>query len=284
MKAKKKRIYDSPLMDMHLLGDQDLIHSKDKETGELYGYKASKNSLGYRSDEFKKEHEGKHILFAGCSETFGFGSVIEESWPYIVYNEIKNESDVSGYYNIGVPGAGFKEIIMEVIDYCDKYDNPDTIFILFPNLERYIWYIDTFKDKEMNGYYGVCLEENFKPKITGDQDLVVKKRKGSHSNNKEEYANFVMMMRMLEVFCIKNNIDLFWSTWDVGELRANLHSNKYNLKFYLPISLNREEIYHNIKVNNIPFRKRDGHGGYAIHQFWAKQMLGAYWGRTNAKK
>lgn len=33
----------------------------------------SLNSSGQRCDEFKKTHEGKHILFAGCSITFGEG-------------------------------------------------------------------------------------------------------------------------------------------------------------------------------------------------------------------
>lgn len=46
------------------------------------------NSLGFRSDEFIKNHNGKHILFAGCSETEGTGGNLESNWPYMVYSEL----------------------------------------------------------------------------------------------------------------------------------------------------------------------------------------------------
>ena len=42
----------------------------------------------FRSDNFKKEHDGLHILFSGCSESEGVGANIEYAWTHILYKKI----------------------------------------------------------------------------------------------------------------------------------------------------------------------------------------------------
>ena len=57
------------------------------------------NTESFRCDEFKKDHDGLHILFAGCSETEGIGGNVEDAWPTMLLNKMKSKN--SGFFNIG---------------------------------------------------------------------------------------------------------------------------------------------------------------------------------------
>ena len=96
------------------------------------------NSSFFRSDEFSKKHDGLHILFAGCSITFGDGMFEEYSWPYLVHQKISQSMKTSGLYNIAFPGANHSDIILQIFKYINEYGNPDLIFINFPDIERQI--------------------------------------------------------------------------------------------------------------------------------------------------
>lgn len=106
--------------------------SKKARIDDLY----SLNSFGLRSDEFTNEHNGKHILFAGCSNTVGDSFYNDLIWPKKLYDMLSKEEKTSGYYNVGVCGASISEIISQVNNYIDKFGSPDLIFINLPNLER----------------------------------------------------------------------------------------------------------------------------------------------------
>jgi hypothetical protein len=107
-----------------------------KKTGIVYNL----NSDHFRSDEFIKKHKNKHILFAGCSNTFGEGVEYEKTWAYRLYKEISKEEELSGYFNLGASGASIFETLVNVQRYIRKYSMPDVIFLLFPEIERDIRY------------------------------------------------------------------------------------------------------------------------------------------------
>lgn len=96
---------------------------------ELY----SLNSFGFRSDEFSSEHAGKHILFAGCSTTFGDSMYLDKTWAHKVYSKIAESSRVSGYYNVGLPGASIVDITDMIREYISRYGEPDHLFVLLPD-------------------------------------------------------------------------------------------------------------------------------------------------------
>lgn len=96
------------------------------------------NSSGFRADEFSSEHDGLHILFSGCSITFGDGMFEEYMWARLTYDKIASETKVSGFYNIAFNGANHSDIILQTFKYIDRYGNPDVIFINFPDLKRQI--------------------------------------------------------------------------------------------------------------------------------------------------
>ena len=103
------------------------------------------NSYGFRSEEFIKEHKGKHILFAGCSNTFGEGIEYEKVWSHRIYEKIKETEEVSGYFNLGAYGASIFEILVNINRYIQKYSFPDTIFLLLPEIERDVRYFNNPK-------------------------------------------------------------------------------------------------------------------------------------------
>ena len=72
----------------------------------------SKHHVNYRCDLFKKDHHKKHIVFMGDSYTAGDGLEIRDTWAYKVYDKIKRNEDVSGYFNIAFSGASFIECIL----------------------------------------------------------------------------------------------------------------------------------------------------------------------------
>lgn len=104
-----------------------------QDTSFLYG---RPNSYGLRADEFIKDHSGKHILFAGCSVTFGEGLPEDYIWPRLVYNAISKTEELSGYFNISINGATHIEIMDQISQYIKDFGNPDTIFVNFPDTER----------------------------------------------------------------------------------------------------------------------------------------------------
>ncbi|MFY9331754.1 MAG: hypothetical protein WAO41_08770 [Candidatus Nanopelagicales bacterium] len=98
----------------------------------------SVNSNGLRCDEFKTSHDGAHILFAGCSITFGDGMFEEYAWAKKTYDKIASTTPTSGYYNVAVPGFNHAQIYSQIFKYISKYGNPDYLFINWPDLRRLV--------------------------------------------------------------------------------------------------------------------------------------------------
>ncbi len=135
------------------------------------------NSYGLRSDDFQSEHTGLHMLFAGCSNTYGLGTDIENIWATKIYNKIKESQEVSGYNNLGINAGTIIEIVFHVFRYIEQFGNPDVIFMLLPERDR----DDEFFFDEYDEQY-------------------------SDSFNFSIYHS-------LELFCRSNNIKLISSTW-----------------------------------------------------------------------
>ena len=128
----------------HIKGNKSFLvnplSNKMKDDVKKTGIDYNLNSDNFRSDEFIKKHKEKHILFAGCSNTFGEGIEYEKTWAYRLYKEISKEEELSGYFNLGASGASIFETLVNVQRYIRKYSMPDVIFLLFPEIERDIRY------------------------------------------------------------------------------------------------------------------------------------------------
>jgi hypothetical protein len=121
------------------------------------------NSYGLRSDEFISHIDGddSHVLFAGCSMTFGDGVLLEHLWAHKLYNRLNEDKKLSGYFNIARNGATLAEIFMQTINYVKLFGVPSKIFMLLPENIRDMDNGNTasqyFTDKLIKSLYNALL-------------------------------------------------------------------------------------------------------------------------------
>ena len=219
------------------------------------------NSNGYRSDEFTNDHDGKHILFSGCSNTFGLGLKKEELWSSRLLSKIESSGQkVSGNFNIGYPGSGVFEMVSNTIRYCLLYGKPDTIFAQIFDMGRFydiddrlgeVKNIILLRDRHMSS-----LKKFFK---------------------QLEVYNYQYLM-MLEAFCKTNGIDLFILSWN-NEKYFEANIDLENL--YEPSSNEIAEWIASYKDKNpedfFLIRARDKvHPGNGHQDFWAEFAFNLY--------
>lgn len=246
---------------------------------EKFGVEYNLNSEGLRSDNFKTFHDKKHILFAGCSNTFGVGTDYEKTWAYMLYQDILKNEELDGYYNVGTNGSTIIEIIFQVCKYIEKYGAPDTIFLLLPEIER----DDNFFS------YPAIYTDAFISRIYG----------------------------MLELLCDASGTNLITSSWvfDFPNMWDILLNNKKSVNEEFPSKLARskirnedtmfDELYDNYKTfnhlnpsdfvndvyqyslnnsndKNLYVAKDSGrHFGSAIHYAWKEHFIRRYNDKKN---
>lgn len=226
-------------------------HGYDKET--FY----TLNSYGLRSDEFKKKHSGTHILFAGCSVTFGEGLPLDKTWSKKLYDKISSYENTSGYFNVAVAGSTPIECIYQIQNYIDKFGKPNIIFFNIPDFER-------------------------------ENKISLKERKLSDSD--EEELTLKMIHGTYDIFrryCLQNNIKLFSFSWDHPD--ATFWSYPFDLisgfdDFYQYDTDDRAK--HIFQYGNDNQEERDSglyhvafdgeHPGSAPNDFYAKFMYDNY--------
>lgn len=158
------------------------------------------NSKNFACDEFITNHAKTHILFSGCSITFGEGLSNKDTWAYQTYSKINEDMACSGYFNIAQPGTGIIEIVINLFKYFRLYGNPDHIFLNLPEQARSLNYLtinskETFFDGYARKFYD---PENF------ENILLL---------NYQYYF-------MLEQYCHSNNIKLYSFSWNTEALRG----------------------------------------------------------------
>jgi hypothetical protein len=173
-------------------------------------FKFTINSDGFRSDEFTQVHNQKHILFVGCSNTFGMAMELKNTWAYRLYTKIKDDEPLSGYYNLGHIGSSITENISNIFLYCKKYTKPDVIFFLMPTVGR---------------------------EMSPSEDM-------SNTNNEEIFMNFrykkqrvIDSYMMLEEYCTSNNIKLISKTWDADLGILSTDDTLKNFKTFYSMNL-----------------------------------------------
>ena len=234
----------------------------------LYSY----NNEGFRSENFSKDHNGQHILFAGCSQTEGIGSPIETVWAKMLYNKLALSNSLSGYFSIARSGYGWQKIILNFIKYTEKYGYPDYLFALLPNVGR-LWQWDS---KNSRWWY----VQRY-PNGQGLQDLLDKKNYFSEKplgveEHRKLFIDFVAGWKVFEKLCQDNNVKLLWASWDYQENKNYLNANFS--KTY--IHLSEEELLKFIKkerpdgkMQKHDLERRDGHDGILFHNYWLSKFI-----------
>lgn len=207
------------------------------------------NSYGNRSDEFTDIHNGKHILFAGCSVTFGEAMFLEYTWAKKLYNKIAKDTNTSGYFNVGWVGASSEQIISQILKYTDKFSMPDYIFVLLPNPERDMKIVRP-------------------PRVPGSL--------ARPPIGPENYENIHEKYEKLEEFCKENNIKIFFSSWDLSEKPH--YDPRTSIKNYykIPIDSMAKHLYNFVSNSSkheyskfITTALDAEHPGIAFHDYYA---------------
>jgi hypothetical protein len=256
-----------------------------ERTGTLNGkgteYFSKYNSYGWRCDEFIKEHGTKsHILFAGCSEALGEGSIVEDSWPHMLYTKLSKEMETSGFFCLGVAGMGWIDIFSVIEQYIEEFGSPDYIFINLPNSQRYISYIEDYMS------YGLSNGGAYRYTVTTAKQQSIK-----DSTHVIGETNFIpndisqidldLYIRLFEKFCELKNIKLFWGSWDSRVTDINDRVTDKS-KYVVRLSPENNEIFAIKEMNkDLTMSKPDGHQGTVFHYAWSEKLYNAYRERKN---
>lgn len=227
----------------------------------------SYNNFGFRCDDFYVQDSGKyHVLFSGCSETEGASNKLEDVWANKLYEKIKKDHDVSGYYNVGKAGLTPFMIIKNCITYMEKFGKPDSIFMVIPDHYRLTsWDTENLK----YSYFFINSDYNLFQKSYEDHSIG---REQNYSNIKNHQMFSFSVIIMFEMFCKLNGIKLFWSSWSKDSYFNKLES--LGLKNFVDIANNKKEL-EEFKLKD--FTARDGaHLGPAFHSIWANKMYDAW--------
>lgn len=254
---------------------EDLLMPYEKDLGInpepnlVYSY----NNFGFRCDDFVKNHNGLHILFAGCSETEGAANKLEDVWSHILYSKIKESEQTSGYYNVGKAGLTISAIVMNILQYINDFGSPDYIFVQLPDQTRYVTWSP---------------EDGFYPKyqVLGDNvsniewDIFFTKHDDPEILNINILYNYLLLKNLIQ-FCKINNISLIWSSWHHPSIEK-FSSDTSLLEGYINTStLNKE--HWDIKIKDL--KARDGyHFGRGFHKIWANQFYKEFLNDKDHKK
>jgi hypothetical protein len=227
------------------------------------------NTLNFRSDNFIKVHKGKHVLFSGCSATYGVGLYAKETWPYKVYSKILEEEDLSGYFNISKPGSSIMEIVVGIFKYTISYGKPDVVFINLPDMYRGY---KILSEKSISGHGEEFIKNTIDGffQVTGTPRVTIEKH---------EYSLYsYQYLLMLETFCNFLGIELYVFSYN-QELNDLL--NFCDLESM--IFVNRKDVNKSVFKSDTNISRpygltaRDGkHHGSAFHDVWSDIMFNEY--------
>lgn len=233
--------------------------------------KYSYNNEWFRSDDFTANHPEKyHVLFAGCSETEGIASPLEEVWSKMLHKDLVDRSiDVGGFYSIARAGYGWQKIITNFMIYVEKYGFPTHLFVLLPNLGRlYSW-------KKDDSAWFYTQKFPFKGPVSSREETFFNSNTNPEEH-KQFFIDFSVSWQLFEKYCKSNGVELLCSTWDYPE-GENLERFHHLKSFFLikeegEIEDFTASLRPDGKLLKGDLRRRDGHSGKIYHQYWLQKF------------
>lgn len=181
---------------------------------------------GYRIYPNYIPTSNKSVYCFGCSETFGFSALDEETWPYLLAKKLGNWK----VKNYGICGGSFECITstcMQVIESLKKEEYPDAIYFLFPDplRTRYIGNVENVYGKDHLGYKHTILG-TYKDKTDALIREDIKTEKYSIKGKSYVYYNYtsaahsffeaVQHFKFLEEILASTGIQWYWYVWPLG--------------------------------------------------------------------
>jgi hypothetical protein len=225
------------------------------------------NGDWFRCDHFKKDHDGLHILFAGCSCTEGIGENIEYNWSHLLYSKLAENYKTSGYFNIGRAGYGWHKIITNTLVYIEKFGIPDIVFILHPNILRNFEWDDEWLRWKYNQKLPLLSTKSKFAKIDKTEQPYLDEYLQSFPNWSISWMLFIKYLEQL-------GINVVWSTWDFTDSQNIMNFYPLNKNF---VNLNISKELLTNEITKVNFKKeeiaaRDGHPGRIENRIWSQRF------------
>lgn len=227
------------------------------------------NSDFFRCDEFGTYKSKYHIVFGGCSETEGVGGNLDQTWSHKVYSDLKEKYDIGGYYSLGQSGNGWHKIALSLIEYVNRYEKPTHFFVLLPNIGRnYYW-----NKKGQRWVYDQKYVD-----LGWENSPHEKENMFDVDEHKKQFIEFAVGWKIFQGYCNTNNIKILYSTWDNSE-NNNLTLYDNHLKNFHSMNDNDElqkfieKKYPTLKLPKNALKKRDGHRGDIVHEYWKECFI-----------
>ena len=171
------------------------------------------NSYGHRSDEFIKASD--YVLYSGCSNTTGMAAPFDINWATMLHKKINKDSQ---FFRLSYCSGGYQKIILNLFKYFHQFGNPKTLFLLLPHTSREINFLNDLsipknKRKVISSLnvleigYPYPWEES--EEFNSDLLYVT-----SIEHHKKMFIDSYSSLFMLKQYCLSNNINLIYSTWD----------------------------------------------------------------------
>lgn len=168
--------------------------------------------------------ENSETLAGGCSLTFGIG--VPESGRWTELLGIKINKNVM---NLGSPGASVETICTNLIQYSLNNNMPKEIFCLMPDFFRRRAVVDKDFFKQKNNKERVITNKSLNLEYIYPTITLLKDQLFMEVENQEYIEdsisphqlilNSINAIYSLEAFCLSNDIQLNWSTWDLPSQR-----------------------------------------------------------------
>ena len=163
------------------------------------------SSMLVNSDRFTNNHDGKHILFAGCSVTQASEINRDMGWAQKLYKKIKEKENLSGFYNIAIGGGSIGLQVSLIFKYVSLYGIPDVIFFNMPGSTR------TFSNE--NSEYDIVNDELIRNgKIINSTVNITHEYRYPGSMLMAEFINFELY-RALHEYCKLSKTKLISFSW-----------------------------------------------------------------------
>jgi len=92
------------------------------------------NSLGHRCKDLNEINLHEYILFAGCSNTFGIGLELENTYPYLVSEKLNCD-----YYNLSISGTGIDVLEHNLLTwFLTIKQKPKALIVQWPDHSRFL--------------------------------------------------------------------------------------------------------------------------------------------------
>lgn len=242
----------------------DHIPTESILEGNDWSVRYSYNSDFFRSDHFKKDHDGLHVVFSGCSNTEGVGADIEKNWSHLVYSELSKTNKLSGYFNLGKGGSGWHQVFHNFKVYVDKFGAPDFLFLNHPNILRnYTW-----TEEHTKWHYDQCTPFY---KSMSDSEKIENIRM-----HRESFPSWVIAMELFVAYCESIGTKLLWTTWHEVESENIMNLSIFSDTFFPTRTVAGEYLISerpDLKLERDDIRMRDGHPGALAQSQWAKAFI-----------